>query len=252
MLMRPLAPIVVSGGAVPESLRARFHLPAKSLIPCLGKTLLSHSINALLESECASSPIAVVGPVGIKDELAQFGDAVAWLKCRDTLMDNVSIGEQFHGGGKDFLILSPDLPAVSGAAIDLFARAIPPEAEIAAPVITREQFLRRFPGAPNKFLRTAEGEITMGSAFFFTGRALKINLALGKDAYKSRKNPLKLAAIIGLGVAFQLLSGKLRVEALESRVSRLCDAHARAVRVDAPELAYDIDCWENIEFLERC
>ena len=250
--MRTLAPIVVSGGEVPDGLRPRFQLPAKSLIPCLGKSLLAHSIHALLESGCASHPIAVVGPAGIQNELAQFGDAVVWLQCGDTLMDNASIGMQHHGEDKDFLILSPDLPAITGAAIDLFARAIPAEAEIAVPIVTRDQFLRRFPNAPNKFVRTSEGEVTMGSAFFFTGRALKMNLALGKDTYKSRKNPLKLAAILGLGVVFQLLSGKLRIEAVESRVSRICDAQARVVRVDAPELAYDVDCWENIDFLERC
>jgi GTP:adenosylcobinamide-phosphate guanylyltransferase len=250
--MRTLAPIVVSGGEVPQGLRSRFQLPAKSLITCRGKSLLAHSIHALLESECASRPIAVVGPAGVQDELAQFGDAVKWLHCGNTLMDNAAIGMRFHGEGKDLLILSPDLPAVTGAAIDLFVNAIPADAEIAVPIVTREQFLRRFPGAPNKFVRTAEGEITMCSAFFFTGRALKMNLGLGTDTYKSRKNPIKLAAILGLGVVFQLLNGKLRIEAVESRVSRICDAQARAVRVDAPELAYDVDCWENIDFLERC
>ena len=79
-----------------------------------------------------------------------------------------------------------------------------------------------------------------------------MNLGLGMDTYRSRKNPLKLAAILGLGVAFQLLRGKLCLEAIEGRVSRLCDAKARVIRVDAPELAYDVDCWENIDFLERC
>lgn len=250
--MRTLAPIVVSGGAVPESLRARYPLLAKSLIACKGKSLLAHSIHALIESECASSPIAVVGPAGIQSELAQFGDAVKWLQCGDTLMDNAAIGMRFHGDGKDLLILSPDLPAVTGAAIDMFAREIPPEAEIAVPIVTREQFLRRFPGAPNKFVRTSEGEVTMCSAFFFTSRALKMNLGLGMDTYRSRKNPLKLAAILGPAVAFQLLCGKLCLEAVEGRVSRVCDAKARVVRVDAPELAYDVDCWENIDFLERC
>jgi GTP:adenosylcobinamide-phosphate guanylyltransferase len=250
--MRTLAPIVVSGGVVPEGLRSRFQLPAKSLITCMGKSLLAHSIHALLESECASRPIAVVGPAGVQAELAQFGDAVKWLQCGDTLMDNAAIGMRFHGDGKDLLILSPDLPAVTGAAIDMFVREIPEDVEIAVPIVTRAQFLRRFPNAPNKFVRTAEGEVTMCSAFFFTGRALKINLGLGMDTYRSRKNPLKLAAILGPSVAFQLLRGRLCLEAVEGRVSRICDAKARVVRVDAPELAYDVDCWENIDFLERC
>jgi len=37
---------------------------------------------------------------------------------------------------------------------------------------------------------------------------------------------------------------------VERRISRLCDAKARVVRVDAPELAYDIDLPENIDYLQ--
>jgi GTP:adenosylcobinamide-phosphate guanylyltransferase len=250
--MPTAAPIVVSGGEVPKGLCSRFQLPAKSLIPCMGKTLLAHSIAALLDSQLATKPIAVVGPEGIRAELAQFGESVAWLNCSDNLMDNAAIGMRFYGEGKNLLLLSPDLPTVTGATIDAFLSATPPEAEIAVPLITREQFLRRYPDAPNKFLRTVDGEVTMGSAFFITSRALKMNIPLGRDAYQARKSPWKLAILAGLTVSYQMLSGKLRISSLERRISRLCDAQVRAVRVDAPELAYDADCCENIDYIERC
>ncbi len=250
--MREVAPVVVSGGKVPPALRPHFFdLAAKSLIPWRGKTLLEYAVEALLASSSATRPIAVVGPEEARAPLAPYGEDVRWLQCGETLMDNANIGLSFHGTDRTLLILSPDLPVVTGEAIDRFVSAIPPEVEIAAPVITRKEFLQRFPGAPNKFLATANGEVTMGSVFFITGRALKINIPLGQDAYRARKYLWRLAYMAGLKITWQMLTRRLRLEDVEARASRLCDAQVRAVFVDAPELAYDIDCPENLDYLER-
>jgi|GEM_PF-2253793 len=245
-----VAPVVVSGGKVPRALRPHFNLAAKSLIPWRGKTLLEYAVDALLESSCAARPIAVVGPEEARAPLGRYGSDVRWLQCGETLMDNANIGLRFHGEGSTLLLLSPDLPVVTGGAIDRFAAAVPPEVELAAPVITREQFLRRFPGAPNKFLPTAGGEVTMGSAFFITGRALRMNIPLGQDAYRARKCPWRLAYMAGLKITWQVLTRRLNIKDLEARASKLCDAQVRAVFVDAPELAYDVDAPENLEYLE--
>jgi len=249
--MREVAPVVVSGGEVPRALRPHFDLAAKSLIPWRGKTLLEYAVDALFRSSCATRPIAVVGPEEARAPLKKYGSDVRWLQCGETLMANANIGLKFHGEGRTLLLLSPDLPVVTGKAIDRFVSAIPPEVEIAAPVITREQFLQRFPDAPNKFLPTADGEVTMGSAFFITGRALRMNIPLGQDAYRARKYPWRLAYIAGLRITWQLLTRRLKLEDVEARASRLCDAQMRAVFVDAPELAYDVDIPENLEYLEE-
>jgi len=249
--MRQVAPVVVSGGKVPPALRPQFDLAAKSLIPWRGKTLLEYAVEALLASSAATRPIAVVGPEEARAPLVQYGDDVRWLQCGETLMDNANIGLKFHGEGRTLLLLSPDLPVVTGGAVDSFVAAVPPEAEIAAPVITREQFLRRFPGAPNKFVPTADGEITMGSAFLITGRALRMNIPLGQDAYRARKYPWRLAYIAGLKITWQLFTRRLNLDDVEARISKLCDAQVRAVFVGAPELAYDVDVPENLEYLEE-
>jgi len=248
--MRTYHAVVTAGGEVPKALRARYPLAAKALIPCRGKTLLEHAVEALLACPQTPPPIAVVGPPEVKPALARFGGDAAWVQCGETLLDNAMCGLRFHGGVGTLLLLSPDLPTVSAEALARFLEAVPPEAEIAVPLITKEQFLRRYPGAPNEFLRTTEDEVTMGSAFIITAEALRKNVPLGNDAYSARKYPWRLAYIAGVKVTLQLLTGRLNLNDVERRVSRLCDAEARVVRVDAPELAYDIDLPENIDYLE--
>jgi len=243
--------VLTAGGEVPASLRAQFPLPAKALIPFRGRPLVAYALDALLACGCATRPVAVVGPPEVEAVLAPYGADAKWLQCGRTLMDNALLGLHFHGDGLPLLLLSPDLPAVTPQVLDAFAAAVPDEAELAAPVITREQFLRRFPGAPNAFVHTATGAITMGSAFFITPRVLRINVPLAQDAYRARKYPWRLAYMAGAKITWQLLTRRVRIADVEARVSALCDAVARAVFVDAPELAYDIDSPENLAYLEE-
>jgi len=248
--MRTYQAVVTAGGEVPKALKTHFPLAAKALIPVCGVTLLEHAVEALLACPQTPPPIAVVGPPEARPALARFGGDAAWVQCGETLLDNALRGLAFHGGAGALLLLSPDLPTVTGAALSRFLEAVPAEAEIAAPLITREQFLRRYPGAPNRFLRTTEGEVTMGSAFVVTAEALRKNVPLGNDAYRARKYPWRLGYLVGPNITWQLLTGRLNLEDVERRISRLCDAKARVVRVDAPELAYDIDLPENLDYLQ--
>lgn len=248
--MRTYLPVVTAGGEVPRALKARYPLAAKALIPVRGKTLVESAVEAQLGCAQTPPPIAVVGPPEVKPALARFGGDAAWVQCGETLLDNSLRGLKFHGGAGMLLMLSPDLSEVTAEALTRFLEAVPPEAEIAVPVITKEQFLRRYPGAPNRFLRTSEGEMTMGSVFAVTAEALRKNVPLGNDAYRARKYPWRLGYIAGVRITWQLLTGRLNLDDVERRITQLCDAEARIVRVDAPELAYDIDLPENIDYLE--
>lgn len=248
--MRTYLAVVTAGGEVPKALKARYPLAAKALIPVRGHTLLEHAVEALLACPQTPPPLAVVGPPEIKPALARFGGKAVWLQCGETLLDNALCGLGFHGGVGTLLLLSPDLPTITADTLTRFLEAVPPEAELAVPVITKEQFLRRYPGAPNRFIRATEGEVTMGSAFIVTAEALRKNVPLGNDAYRTRKYPWRLGYIAGARITWQLLTGRLNLDDVDRRISRLCDAQARIVRVDAPELAYDIDLPENVDYLE--
>lgn len=236
---------------MPRRLRARFPLEVKSLIPFQGKSLLARGIEAALEIPQLVLPVAVVGPPGIKTELAQFGEGVRWLLEGDTVMDNVMRGAQFLGWEHSFLLISPDLPLVSSDDFARFLDAVPPEVEMCVPIIRKEDFVSAFPGCPNRFSRTREGQVTMGSVFYTTGRALRMNIPLGRDAYRARKYPWRLAYMLGFGIIVKYFLGTVSIAEVERRASQLLDCVARGVIVRLPRLAYDIDNELNLKYLEK-
>lgn len=249
--MRFVKAVILSGGRVGGRLRKKYGTQVKSLIPFGGKNLLLIAIEAVLGVPQVEKPIAVVGPSEIRIEVEKFGKDVVWLMEGAGIMDNVQSGVSFFGWNNDFLLVSPDLPLVTSEDFSSFLSSIPEEAELAVPIIRKEDFLNAFPGSPNKFVRLLEGQVTMGSTFFAKGSALRKNIGLGRDAYKARKNILKLAFMLGLPIVIGNIFGRCSLPVIEKRVSFLVDAKAKGVIVNLPRLAYDVDNEMNLRYLDE-
>lgn len=236
---------------MPRRLASIYPFKVKSLIPFQGKTLLAQGIEAALELAGLVPPVAAVGPPDIKEEVQRFGERACWLLEGDTVMDNVMRGAQFFGWENDFLLVSPDLPLLSSDDLERFLNAVPKDAEMCAPIIRKEDFEAEFPGCPNRFNRTREGMITMGSVFYSAGRVLKMNIPLARDAFRARKYPWRLAYMLGLNIIVKYLIGTVSIADVERRASQLLDCVARGVIVPLPRLAYDIDNELNLRYLEE-
>lgn len=238
--------IVIAGGSLPRDLRDQHPSGYKALLPFAGQSLLAHAVSAAAGSGAAQG-IAVVGAAPLEAHTPAEAD---YVEAGRDVIENILRGFLHHGAdlSADYLVLSPDLPFIHPAALNAFVATAREQGELGVPIVTREDFLARFPGAPNRFERISGRAITMGSALYMSGRMLKTNLPLWRDFYNARKFPHRLAAMLGLPIALGYLSGRLRLEALEARASQLCGGPVRAVEVSHAELAYDVDTRANYEF----
>lgn len=238
--------IIIAGGALPRDLKGEHPSGYKALLPFGGRSLLGHAVSAAAESGAAQG-IAVVGAAPLQPHTPP--DAVYVEAGRDVI-ENILRGFRHHGADTEaeYLVLSPDLPFVNAETLLAFIAAARKEGELGVPIVTREDFLARFPGAPNHFERIGGRHITMGSALYMSGRMLKSNIPLWRDLYAARKFPHRLAVLLGLPVTLGYLTGRLRLETLEARASQLCGGAVRAVEVRQAELAYDVDTRANYEF----
>jgi len=235
---------------MPRRLKERFPLKVKSLILYQGKSLLTRGVEATLGIPDLVPPVAIVGPPDIREEVAPFGDRARWLLEGETLMDNVMRGAEYLGWKHSFLLVSPDLPLATSDDFARFLASVPPEAEMCVPVIRKEDFVAAFPNCPNRFNRTREGDVTMGSIFYASGLALRKNIPLARDACRARKYPWRLAYMLGLSIIVKYLLGTVSIAELERRASRLLDCAARGILLPLPRLAYDIDNELNLRYLE--
>lgn len=242
--------VVLSGGRMPRRLAERFPCEVKSLIQFQDKTLLSRSIEASLGLGQLVPPVAVVGPAEIRDEVRRFGNRARWLLEGETVIDNAMRGAKFFEWRYPLLLVSPDLPLVCSDDLEGFLAAVPPVAEMCVPVIRKQDFVAAFPGCPNRFNHAREGEVTMGSVFYTTGKALRKNIPLARDAFRARKYPWRLAYMLGFAIIAKYLLGIASIADVERRASRLLDCVARGIVVPFPRLAYDIDNELNLQYLE--
>jgi len=241
-----LQAIITAGGRVPRDLQERLAVSRKALIPLNGLTLLTTACRAARESRLIDQATAV----GNADVQAALEDGTGFIQEGPELIDNIQRAfDQLGGDRHDYLILSPDLPFITGLALDAFISQASGCCELAAPIVSRDDFLRAFPGAPNQFLQLAGGrQVTMGSCFYLTGPVLRANIPLARDCYRFRKYPHRLAIMLGLPIILAYLFKRLTLELIERRAGHLTGAIVKGLPMADAGLAYDVDSAENYQF----
>jgi GTP:adenosylcobinamide-phosphate guanylyltransferase len=240
--------ILTAGGRLPRALRPHADSPVKALLSVGGASLLARAAEAARQCP-AIGGIAVVGGADVQAATPAGCDYVAE---GEGVVDNIHNGFKHLGGeDHDYLIISPDLPFIGAADLAAYISAVGAKCEIGFPMVSREQFLAAYPGAPNYFTRIDGRACTMGSCIFAAGPAIKKNIPFGRDLYAARKYPWRLAIMLGLPIIWGLLTGGLRTQQVEDRLSLLMDCRVRGIEVDAPGLAYDVDNLQNFEFARK-
>jgi GTP:adenosylcobinamide-phosphate guanylyltransferase len=231
--------IVTAGGELPKDMRGAGQPSAKALLEVGGQTMLARAIAAARELP-GTKDIAVVGDEAIR---ATLGADVAHVPSGGSVIDNlVRAFEHLGGAGHDYIVMSSDLPFITPAALLHFVdAAAEAEAELALPIVTRESFLARFPDAPNWFEHVENRKLTMGSAFYFTGPLLQSNIPLMHDFARFRKQPHKLAMLLGWEVLWGFITRRISLALLERRASAITGGVVKGIELDDAELAFDID-----------
>jgi len=242
--------IITAGGKLPAALRQYSSSPIKALLPVGGRTLLETAVVAARGCPLIERVVAVGGEE-VREAAGRL-QGCEYIAEGSGVMDNIYNGYMHLGGEQhSYAIISPDLPFVSGAALQEFLEQAQACCEIGLPLVTRDDFLARFPGAPNTYERADGRMVTMGSAIYMTGPKLYNNVPLGRDFYRHRKYPHKLAALIGLPVILAYLTGSLRVAAVERRAARLTGASVRGIWVRDAAIAYDVDNLANYNYAAK-
>ena len=147
-----------------------------------------------------------------------------------------------HETVTEVVTICDDLPFLTGAALDDFiGRAEALKADAVYTVVTKEACLREFPVLKRTFFHLKEGEFTGGnvslvSAALFPGCVEKM-----RQVFALRKNPLKLAAWLGLSFILKMLLGRLSLADVEERVSALFGYRGRAVVTEYACIGTDLD-----------
>ena len=118
-------------------------------------------------------------------------------------------------------------------------------------IIPKDSCERRFPEGRRTYVRLRDGTFTGGNGVVLTRQFVAMRGELIGRLYAARKNPVKLAALLGIGILFGLVTGRLRLAQLEARASRLVGGRVAAVISTYPELGFDVDKLEDLNLARR-
>ncbi len=130
-------------------------------------------------------------------------------------------------------------------------RTINIDSDIAIALARLETIKNRFPEIRRTFYRFRDGSYCSCNLFaFMNNRALRA-VQFWKNVESWRKRPLKIIQAFGWTWALRYLFGQLTLQKALKRASHVVGCSLSAVTMDFPEIAIDVDTYEDWLFVER-
>jgi GTP:adenosylcobinamide-phosphate guanylyltransferase len=240
------AAVVLAGGS-PEP-RLAPGLPNKAFFSMGGRPLVVRVTEAL--RGCPSiDRIVVIGPPGPLASL--LNSSIEIIPERDSMMDNISAAAALLQAVPQVLGVAADLPLLTAEAVEGFLQRCTGGADFYYSIVPQACIETRFPGVHKTYVKVTDGTFCGGSAILFSPRVIDRIRPFIEQIINARKKPWLLAQLFGWSIVMKFASGRLSAAEMETRAHEITGLHGRAVIVEAPELALDVDATrpENIEIL---
>lgn len=108
-----------------------------------------------------------------------------------------------------------------------------------------------YPDIERTYVRLREGVFTGGNVGLAQPAALARCLKQAEKLVAYRKNPLRLAWLLGPGLLLRFLAGKLSLAEAERKASELLEVRGKAVIAEIPEIGVDVDKPSDLALVRR-
>jgi len=268
--------VILAGGTIPEreaDFREASGAHCKSLVPLLGRIMVSYVIEALKGAQGVQR-VAVVGP----PELQEHPDCTAAdliLEESSGRSENLFLALDAFPEARRVLMVTSDTPTVTSEMFDDILEHFPPEVDLGYVVVRGETVLAKFadrlPPPPTEtglqdpnwiIMPIRDGRFTGTSSLLFNRAAIEKCRTFLKGIFDNREmghvvrtlRPiLGLPFLIraGLALRFPALGWLVSVSEVERKLSRGLGLVARSYISPHAELAFDVDHLTDVPLAER-
>ncbi len=222
----------------------------KALMQIKGKPMVQFVVDALRDSGCIDK-ISIVGPV---EELRAYLDGKVDYYCegKDHLFDNVSAGMEPFSKDTAVLLVTSDIPMITGEMVaDFVRRCHEVGADLCYPIIEKQLNEQHFPGVERTYVKLKEGTYTGGNIIYLNPQAFDRCAEFARKLIDYRKKPWKTGRLLGLKFLVGLFVGMLTIPDIEERFSELLDIRASAIVTPYPEIGNDVDKPSDVEMVSN-
>lgn len=214
----------------------------KALIDLCGRPMVSY-----VEQACYGCPsitsVTIVGLDSIHAPL--FDSRSAHLPDQGGLVANTRAGLEYAlsaTGPGHIVAMSGDIPLLQADHITSFLAGCIPRDKVAYYRFVRHEVVEgRFPNARRTYTRLRSATATQADLFLLHTDLLASNDALWESLANARKQPWRMARLVGIGVLLKLLLRRLTLDDLAQTAERLLGGPVSVGFLNAPEPAMDVD-----------
>ncbi len=243
----PTCAVVLAGGETDPEWQKVSETQYRALVPIGGVPMYQRVVDAL-RAVPAIETILVVGQV-------PEGEGYGVVSPGKNLLDNVRLGLE-RSPHESVLFSTVDVPFLTAESVAFFLdESLRSGASLAYAVVPAEVCRERFPQMKRTTVRLREGEVTGGNLFWVRRAVALRELPRLEALYEARKQPVRLASQIGLGLLIQFLLARLisphllSIRQIERRVARILGVPVKAILTPYAEVGTDIDRLEHWELM---
>ena len=244
--------ILPSGGKLDDHFARVALTPYKALIKVQDYMVGFKVLEAVNDSNRLGR-IMLVAPREVQDA---FGIRVS-NKLNDTgdLTKNIAMAIRELKSQGDITsrvaIITTDLPYLEGKNIQAFLDACPDEADICVPLISKEEYIDRFPSASGTFVKLRDGEWTLGCIYLMKPDVFLRILPEVERVVANRKKKLAMAKLLGGGFVWKVLTKSITSSEVARKVETILGCRVALIKNGPAEFAYDIDDIVDYEYALR-
>lgn len=237
--METVGAVVLAGRPNSGRLQAESNAENEALIEIAGRPMVEYVLAALRGCRQVGDMV-LVGPPFLLESLARRYGARVVPPASDLLPNALAGMRALEGGGR-FLLATSDIPLITGPIIgDFLAACRKREGEFYYPIVARDA-LRRYPQVQRTFAHLREGIFTGGNLFLIDRAAAERAVERADRIVALRKQPLRLAALVGPGFVWRFLRHRVTIPEAEAAFTRAFGVQGVAVPLAHPEIGIDVD-----------
>ena len=228
--------VITAGGRIDGEFAQAAGTSVKALAPVRGETMLARMVAAL--HAAGVDEIAVVGGEEVRAACSATIDR--FVEESPSGSENLLRALRAWPADERLIYATSDLPYVTADAVRDFLQRVG-QGTLAVALADYPAFVARFPDAPSFGIRLGRERVVNGGVFSIPHGATEKLAAIATRFFEARKQPWRMASLVGPAVLIRFLSGRLRVSDLETMALHVLQVPAQALRGCAPELAFDVD-----------
>ncbi|MCX7925271.1 MAG: NTP transferase domain-containing protein [Fimbriimonadales bacterium] len=241
--MEPTTAVVLAGGTIEPEWQAQAGARSRAEVVVGDAPMYQHVLRALQGVDSVQT-ILIVGS-------APAGEGYTVIPPGADLLENVRRGLE-QSQTESVLFATVDLPFLTAESVRFFLEeSLRSGASLTYAVVPADLCRERFPNMKRTTVRLREGEVTGGNLFWARREVALRELHRLEALYRARKQPVRLAMQIGLGLLLRFLLAQylnprlLSIAQIEQRVAQILQTPVKAILTPYPEVGTDIDRLEH-------